>query len=240
MEYQVTLNSFSGPLDLLLHLIREHDMDLLNLDVAVIADQYLAYIETMDPSQLEAMSEYLVMASWLVEMKSRLLLPQEKVDEEDDYEAKKQQMIHRLIEKSQVNDVLEELDESYNERHEEYSRLPTLSAYSEGVEERIPDDLEVYDLVAAMQKVLQRKALAQPLESKVARVEISIEERSEQIEQFFKMHRDETIDFERLFDEGDQYFAIVTFLSVLVLVKDRKLDISQKSNFDKIYLKGRV
>ncbi len=240
MEYEVTLDQFSGPLDLLLHLIKIHDLDLLDLDVSVVCDQYLNYIQTMDPHELEAMSEYLVMAAWLIEMKSRLLLPKEEIDEEDDYEAKRQQMIRRLIEKNQINQVLDELETSYEERQCRYSKLPTLEAYTNDLEEAIPDDLEVYDLVAAMQKVLQRKALMQPLESKIAKVEISIDERSEQIEEFFKLHRGETIEFERLFDQGDRYFAIVTFLSVLVLVKDRKLDISQDHNFDQIYLKGRV
>lgn len=240
MEYQVTLDSFSGPLDLLLHLIKEHNMDLFDLDVAVICDQYLTYIQTMDPAQLEAMSEYLVMAAWLIEMKSRLLLPKEEIDEEDDYEEKKKAMIKRLIEKNQINQVLEELDEAYEERSTEYSKYPTLASFTDELEENIPEDLEVYDLVAAMQKVLQRQAFMRPLESKIAKVEITIEERSEQIEEFFKLHRGETIDFERLFDEGDRYFAIVTFLSVLVLVKNRKLDISQAANFDKIYLKGRI
>lgn len=239
MEYQVTLDSFTGPLDLLLHLIREHDLDLLNLDVGVIADQYLAYIETMDPSQLEAMSEYLVMAAWLIEMKSRMLLPKEEIDEEDDYEQKRRRMIQRLIEKNQINQVLNELNASYETRHQEYSKLPTLAAFDENVQEKVPDDLEVYDLVAAMQKVLQRKVMMQPLESKVAKVEISVDERSGQIEDFFARHKGETIDFALLFDEGDTYFAIVTFLSVLVLVKNHKLEIDQKSNFDTIYLKGR-
>ena len=80
MEYQVTVDQFTGPLDLLLHLIKEHDMDLLDLDVAAVCDQYLAYIQTMDPSLLEAVSEYLVMAAWLIEMKSKLLLPKPEID----------------------------------------------------------------------------------------------------------------------------------------------------------------
>ncbi len=240
MEYQVTLDQFTGPLDLLLHLIKEHDMDLLDLDVAVICDQYLNYIQTMDPSQLEAMSEYLVMAAWLIEMKSRLLLPKEQIDEEDDYEEKKKAMIRRLIEKNQINQVLDELNNAYESRQGEYAKMPTLSTFTDDLEETIPDDLEVYDLVAAMQKVLQRKAYMQPLESKITKVEISIDERCEQIEEYFKMHRGETVNFDALFDEGDRYFAIVTFLSVLVLVKNRKLDISQDANFDKIYLKGRL
>lgn len=240
MEYQVTLDQFTGPLDLLLHLIKEHDMDLLDLDVAVICDQYLTYIQTMDPSQLEAMSEYLVMAAWLIEMKSRLLLPKEQIDEEDDYEEKKKAMIRRLIEKNQINQVLDELNNAYESRQSEYAKMPTLSTFTDELEETIPDDLEVYDLVAAMQKVLQRKAYMQPLESKITKVEISIDERCEQIEEYFKMHRGETVNFDALFDKGDRYFAIVTFLSVLVLVKNRKLDISQDANFDKIYLKGRL
>ena len=102
MEYQVTVDQFTGPLDLLLHLIKEHDMDLLDLDVAAVCDQYLAYIQTMDPSLLEAVSEYLVMAAWLIEMKSKLLLPKPEIDEEDDYEAERKRMIERLIEKNRI------------------------------------------------------------------------------------------------------------------------------------------
>lgn len=80
MEYQVTVDQFTGPLDLLLHLIKEHDMDLLDLDVAAVCDQYLAYIQTMDPSLLEAVSEYLVMAAWLIERKVKLLLPKTEIE----------------------------------------------------------------------------------------------------------------------------------------------------------------
>ena len=112
MEYQVTVDQFTGPLDLLLHLIKEHDMDLLDLDVAAVCDQYLAYIQTMDPSLLEAVSEYLVMAAWLIEMKSKLLLPKPEIDEEDDYEAERKRMIERLIEKNRINGILEAFEAS--------------------------------------------------------------------------------------------------------------------------------
>ena len=98
--------------------------------------------------------------------------------------------------------------------------------------------MEVYDLIKAMQRVMQRRALLQPLESKIARVEISIDERTEQIRSYFLRHKDKTVDFEDLFDEGDRYFAIVTFLSILVLVKNSELLITQSGNFENIYLKG--
>ena len=239
MEYQVTVDQFTGPLDLLLHLIIEHDMDLLDLDVAAVCDQYLAYIQTMDPSLLEAVSEYLVMAAWLIEMKSKLLLPKPEIDEEDDYEAERKRMIERLIEKNRINGILEAFEASYDKRQTMHSKIPSaLEEYLPSGEETIPEGMEVYDLIKAMQRVMQRRALLQPLESKIARVEISIDERTEQIRNYFLRHKDKTVDFEDLFDEGDRYFAIVTFLSILVLVKNSELLITQSGNFEKIYLKG--
>lgn len=239
MEYQVTVDQFTGPLDLLLHLIKEHDMDLLDLDVAAVCDQYLAYIQTMDPSLLEAVSEYLVMAAWLIEMKSKLLLPKPEIDEEDDYEAERKRMIERLIEKNRINGILEAFEASYDKRQTMHSKIPSaLEEYLPSGEETIPEGMEVYDLIKAMQRVMQRRALLQPLESKIARVEISIDERTEQIKNYFLRHKDKTVDFEDLFDEGDRYFAIVTFLSILVLVKNSELLITQSGNFEKIYLKG--
>lgn len=239
MEYQVTVDQFTGPLDLLLHLIKEHDMDLLDLDVAAVCDQYLAYIQTMDPSLLEAVSEYLVMAAWLIEMKSKLLLPKPEIDEEDDYEAERKRMIERLIEKNRINGILEAFEASYDKRQTMHSKIPSaLEEYLPSGEETIPEGMEVYDLIKAMQRVMQRRALLRPLESKIARVEISIDERTEQIRSYFLRHKDKTVDFEDLFDEGDRYFAIVTFLSILVLVKNSELLITQSGNFEKIYLKG--
>ena len=239
MEYQVTVDQFTGPLDLLLHLIKEHDMDLLDLDVAAVCDQYLAYIQTMDPSLLEAVSEYLVMAAWLIEMKSKLLLPKPEIDEEDDYEAERKRMIERLLEKNRINGILEAFEASYDKRQTMHSKIPSaLEEYLPSGEETIPEGMEVYDLIKAMQRVMQRRALLQPLESKIARVEISIDERTEQIRSYFLRHKDKTVDFEDLFDEGDRYFAIVTFLSILVLVKNSELLITQSGNFEKIYLKG--
>ena len=239
MEYQVTVDQFTGPLDLLLHLIKEHDMDLLDLDVAAVCDQYLAYIQTMDPLLLEAVSEYLVMAAWLIEMKSKLLLPKPEIDEEDDYEAERKRMIERLIEKNRINGILEAFEASYDKRQTMHSKIPSaLEEYLPSGEETIPEGMEVYDLIKAMQRVMQRRALLQPLESKIARVEISIDERTEQIRSYFLRHKDKTVDFEDLFDEGDRYFAIVTFLSILVLVKNSELLITQSGNFEKIYLKG--
>lgn len=241
MSYEVVLDEFQGPLDLLLHLIKEKEMDLESLEVSVITDQYLAYIDQMDPDQLETMSEYLVMAAQLIEMKSKLLLPNEKVELEDDYqEDPREQLIRRLIEYKKYKDILDEFRDCYEHRQTLHTKAPALmDDYIVDTTEMIPQDLEVYDLIRAMQKMFQRKALMAPLESKIARVEISIEDRSDQIRQYFRLHKNQRVDFEELFDEPSRTFFVVTFLSILVLVNTNELVIEQEGNFEKIYLKER-
>lgn len=241
MTYEVILDEFQGPLDLLLHLIKEKEMDLESLEISIIADQYLTYINQMDSSQLETMSEYLVMAAQLIEMKSKMLLPQEKVEFDDDYqEDPREQLIKRLIEYKKYKDILDDIKEYYDYRQTIHTKAPALmDDFVVDTTELIPDHLEVYDLIRAMQKMFQRKALTTPMESRVARVEISIEERSQQIKQFFQMHHHQRVALEDLFDQPTKSYFVITFLSILVLVNDNELEIEQSDNFEKIYLKER-
>lgn len=241
MSYEVVIDDFQGPLDLLLHLIKEKEIDLETLEVSVITDQYLAYIDQMDADQLETMSEYLVMAAQLIEMKSKMLLPNEKVELEDDYqEDPREQLIRRLIEYKKYKDILDDVRECYEYRQTLHTKAPALmDDYVVDTSELIPDHLEVYDLIKAMQKMFQRKVLHAPLESRIARVEISIEERSDQIRQYFKLHKNQRIRFEELFEEPTRTFFVVTFLSILVLVNTNELIIEQDGNFENIYLKER-
>ena len=239
MSYEIILDDFQGPLDLLLHLIKEKEMDLETLEVSTITNQYLEYINRMSSDQLESMSEYLVMAAQLIEMKSKMLLPNEKIELEDDYqEDPREQLIKRLIEYKKYKDVLDDFRECYKKRQVIHTKAPALmDDYVVDTTELIPDNLEVYDLIRAMQKMFQRKMLTTPLESKIARVEISIEERSEEIKSYFRLHRHQKVDFEDLFDQPTKIYFVITFLAVLVLVNQNELIIEQDHNFDKIYLK---
>ena len=149
-------------------------------------------------------------------------------------------MIRRLIEYKKYKDVLDEFRDCYEHRQTLHTKAPALmDDYIVDTTEMIPQDLEVYDLIRAMQKMFQRKALMAPLESKIARVEISIEDRSDQIRQYFRLHKNQRVDFEELFDEPSRTFFVVTFLSILVLVNTNELVIEQEGNFEKIYLKER-
>ena len=97
MEYKFTIDKFQGPLDLLLHLIKESDINIFDINVAEITEQYLNYIESMENLNLNIDSEYLVMAAELIEMKSRVLLPQDNQDEVDEYEEDpRESLINRL------------------------------------------------------------------------------------------------------------------------------------------------
>lgn len=242
MGYEVVLEEFQGPLDLLLHLIKEKEMSLETLEVSTIADQYLSYIHSMESSQLEIMSEYLVMAADLVEMKSKLLLPKETITINDEYvEDPREALIKRLIEYKRYKDVLDDIREKYEYRQTLYIKpAENMDEYVIDTSTMIPDGLEVYDLMKAMQKMFQRKALSKPLDTHIAKKDISVDERTEQIRQFFKTRVNKKIELEELFDRQDRFYFVVTFIAVLVLAKDKEVEISQDGLFSKIYLEGKV
>ena len=242
MEYQVVIEEFQGPLDLLLHLIKEKEMDLETLELSIIADQYLQYIHAMDPSLLEIMSEYLVMAADLIEMKSKMLIPKEKVVINDEYqEDPRDALIKRLIEYKRYKDVLDEIREKYRQRQTMIIKpAESMDEYVIDTSTMIPDDLEIYDLMKAIQKMFQRKALSKPLDTHIAKKDISIDERTEQIKKFFRTRVNKRVKFEELFDRYDRFYFIVTFIAVLVLAKDKEVEIIQDGLFEEIYVEGKV
>ena len=126
MDYKFTIDKFQGPLDLLLHLIKDADIDIFDINIAEITDQYLKYIENMETLNLNIDSEYLVMAAELIEMKSRELLPNEENDDSDDYEEDpKEQLINRLIEYQKYKQVASEFKNLEEDRKLMYSKLPS-------------------------------------------------------------------------------------------------------------------
>lgn len=242
MEYQVILDDFQGPLDLLLHLIKEKEMDLENLELSIITEQYLQYIHMMEAAQLEIMSEYLVMAAQLIEMKSRMLLPKEKVTIDDDYqEDPRVALIRRLVEYKRYKDVIDDIKEQYEKRQTMIIKpADNMDEYMVDTSSMIPDGLEVYDLMKAMQKMFQRKALSKPLDTHISRKDISIDQRSDEIRDFFKHRVNKKVKLDELFDRADRYYFIVTFLSILVLAKDKEVEIYQNDLFDEIYVEGKI
>ena len=131
MEITLKIDDFEGPLDLLLHLIKEKKMDLLDLKIEIIIDEYLSFIDEMEKMNLDIASSYLVMASELLEMKSRLLLPRNEEDTEEE-EDPKEQLVNRLIEYQKYKDLTGDFRELENERQQIFTKLPeSLNEYGD-------------------------------------------------------------------------------------------------------------
>ena len=236
--YQVRLDNFEGPLDLLLHLIKEKEMDLMNLEISKITEQYLLYIQTSQKLHLEVASEYLVMAAYLVETKSRMLLPKEKVVIEDEYEQDpRQALIQRLLEYKRYKDIVDALKVKKEEREEIYTKLPdSMNFIKESQSLAIPENLDTYELILAMQKLMNRKIRLAPMKTAVATKEISIEDRINDIKTYLHAHKNDKIHFEHLFDDGDKQMFVVSFFAILCLANTKEIKIIQDTHFDEIYV----
>ena len=232
MEYEVKIDAFEGPLDLLLHLIKESKLEIWEIKIVDIADQYLNYIKSMEKLNLDIASEYLVMASELMEIKSKLLLPRTKLEDEEEEENPEEKLIQRLIEYQKYKDMTKEFKEMEEKRHEFYTKSPeSLKEYApEGT--IVNTDLSLDDLMKAFQKFLERKELEKPLETTVTKREITVEERRKAIKDILKVKK--KVNFFELFDVMTKEYIVVTFLTVLEMAKKQELVIYQENNFDNI------
>ena len=224
MEFKVTIDQFEGPLDLMLHLIKENKLDLFDLDMNVLASQYIDYIQKMEEIHLEIASEYLEELASLVEYKSRKLLPRNDVEVTQDYEEdQRDKLVNRLLEYQRYKEASEFLKEEFDRRQKLYTR-PQASIVSSWQSQPVLDSLEKqspYDLLKAMNRVVSRMAILKPYQTKVTIKELSVEQRVEQVKQILEKQTDK-ISFEQLcLDCSNLHMVIVTFLSLLDLIHQR-------------------
>lgn len=232
MEITLKIDDFEGPLDLLLHLIKEKKMDIFNLKLEIIIDEYLTFIEKMEEMNLDIASSYLVMASELLEIKSKLLLPrQEKIEEEE--EDPKERLINRLIEYQRYKDLTSDFKNLEQERKNIYTRLPeNLKEYASVQEVISNSDVTLDDLLKAFQKFLERKKLEEPLNTKITKKEITVEERRVSIKRILKEKG--KVNFLDLFEVYNKEYVVVTFLAILEMAKKRELKITQENRYGEI------
>ena len=224
MEFKVTIDQFEGPLDLMLHLIKENKLDIFDLDMNVLASQYIDYIQKMEEIHLEIASEYLEELASLVEYKSRKLLPRNDVEVTQDYEEdQRDKLVNRLLEYQRYKEASEFLKEEFDKRQKLYTR-PQASIVSSWQSQPVLDSLEKqspYDLLKAMNRVVSRMAILKPYQTKVTIKELSVEQRVEQVKQILEKQTDK-ISFEQLcLDCSNLHMVIVTFLSLLDLIHQR-------------------
>ena len=232
MEITLKIDDFEGPLDLLLHLIKEKKMNLLNLKIEIIIDEYLNFIEKMEKMNLDIASSYLVMASELLEMKSKLLLPNQN-DEEDVEEDPKERLINRLVEYQRYKDLTEQFRILEKERKLIYTKIPEkLDEYKDENINITNSDITIDDLMDAFKKFLERKELEKPLNTRVTTKEISVEEKIIAIRKTLKIKN--KVNFFDLFDIFTKEYVVATFLAILEMAKKREIKIFQENRFGEI------
>ncbi len=226
------IDEFEGPLDLLLHLIKESKMDIFDIKIDSITDQYLEYINKQESLNLEVSSEYLVLASELIELKSKLLLPTASNNDEEEEYNPEEELINRLLEYQAYQEVSKLLKEKEAKRKDIHTKIPeNLNNYLEQ-DKKIELNVELDDLVNAFKDYLERKELEKPLKTKIATKELSVSSRKKEILDIFKTKN--KVSFYELFSENTKPYLVVTFLAVLELVKKNKLLITQEQEFEEI------
>ena len=232
MNIEFKINEFEGPLDLLLHLIKESKMDIMNIEIEEITKQYMDYLALQEKMNLEIASEYLVLASELLEIKSKLLLPSTKIEEEEEEVDPREELVNRLLEYQAYKEITKVLQEKESLRREIYTKSPeNIKNYIDEVKE-IQADVTLDDLVEAFKKYISRKKDNKPLKTKVTVNEISVSSRRHDIKRLLKEKK--KVSFFELFPIVSKEYVVATFLAILEMAKSKELIITQKDAFDDI------
>lgn len=229
MNYKFYINDFEGPLDLLLHLIKTSKMDIYDIKIEEITKQYLDFIKAQEKLELDISSEYLVMASELIEMKSKLLLPNTKDDEiEEDL---RENLVNRLIEYKKYKEMIDTFKRLESDRKDIFTKNPMdLREFKNN--DSINDDISLDDLINALNNFLKRKEYEKPRTTKITKKELSVTDRTFEIRN--KLKKSKKLSFFELFTVKTKEYVVVTFLSILEMAKSGEIKIVQDKNFNEI------
>ena len=234
MNYQFHINDFEGPLDLLLHLIRVNEMDIYDINISSITEQYISFINKMKELDIDVAGDYLLMASELVHIKSNSLINMDEEEEEDsEFEIQtKEELTKRLLEYQAIKELTGTFRELNDKRNEVYTKLPSnLTEYNE---ENVIGQGSLEDLVNAFQLFLERQKYVKPINTKVTKKELSVEERCKSIRNILKKKK--RVDFFDLFESVSKSYVIVTFLSILEMSKNKEITLTQENGFSPLII----
>ena len=224
LPYTVKLQVFEGPLDLLLHLIKKNEVDIYDIPIAKITNQYLEYLEFLNVVNLELVGDYLALAAELGYIKSRLLLPQIKNDEEE-FEDPREELVRRLLEYERYKEVAEDLGEMEILGREIFTRgTDQKEIFGEPTEETEYVRTDVWSLIDAFREIYERTELSYKEDILFSIETLSVEDMSNELIEIFKKQR--SVNFSGFFSEiKTKPEMIITFLSILEMVKSGILNI---------------
>ena len=228
-EINIKLDVFEGPLDLLLHLIQQMEIDIYDIPIATITEQYMNYIHTMKTLELAVAGEYLVMAATLMAIKSKTLLPiQEFVTDDEELweEDHREELVTQLLEYRKYKYAAEKLTEKAEERSLYYTKDPMNIDGLADVEKPLKrGQVKKIDLIRAMQKILERKKFSQKMEKTITPDDTTIEERNTH-----------GCTFDSFFESPSKSEVVTTFMALLELMKKGQIIAQQKENYESIML----
>ncbi|MBR1416525.1 MAG: segregation/condensation protein A [Bacilli bacterium] len=239
MTYTFTINDFEGPLDLLLSLVKQSKMDIYEIPIKTLIDEYISFIKSQEQLNIEIASEYLVMASELLHLKSRMLINQ-TIEEDSDDEMQinsEEELRNKLIEYEKIKNIKEAFKDLENKRQEIYEKAP--ESYENFVENTMYESnvATIDDLYKAILDFQKKFKYQKPLNTKITTRELSVEDRVRDIRNI--LNKKNKINFLDLFEEFSKEYVIVTFLSVLDMSKNKEINIIQEDNFKPIMIEKR-
>lgn len=247
MELNVKLQVFEGPLDLLLHLLEKNKVNIYDIPIVEITSQYMEYIEEMKRQDLNVMSEFLVMAATLINIKSKMLLPKDPKQEEEE-EDPRAELVQQLLEYKMYKCMAFELKDRQIDAEKIMYKAPTIPkevmAYEEPVDlQELMSDVTLARLNEIYKSIMKKQAdKIDPVRSKFGKIEkeeVSLEDKMVYLEEYAMNH--EHFSFRNLLEaQAGKIEIIVTFLAILELMKTGKIIISQEYIFDDIKIKSKI
>ena len=230
------INDFEGPLDLLLHLVKTAKMDIYEIDTKYIIDRYLEFIDSLDRNDLDNASEYLVMASELIHLKSRLLLNlDDSSDDESEFSINSEEDLkNKLIEYEKYQNITDMFRQLEEKRSEFFTKVPENLKYFIEVDNHLEGNLDPNLLKDALVELQKRMNYQKPLNTKITRKELSVEERKSYIRNYLEKRKN--VKFVDLFEDYTREMVVVTFLSILDMCKNREIILNQKELFGDILI----
>ncbi len=222
MTYEVKLEIFEGPMDLLLHLIRKNEVDIFDIPIATITDEFLAYIEMMKALNINVAGDFLLMASTLMHIKSKMLLPD--TDDKEDEEDPRLEIARPLLEYMRIRDLAHELSERDVLGRDVFSRIPSTEISTLSESEEVPLEANIFQLIDAFRRIIDQRLPETQLRFRLE--EWSINEKIDQVTA--RLKEKQTLYFRELFPEGMGLSElVVTFLALLELVHQGLLKVFQ-------------
>jgi segregation and condensation protein A len=232
LPYQVRIENFEGPLDLLLHLIKKNEINIYDIPIHLIAQQYLVYIEAMNDLNLNVAGEFLVMAATLLQIKSKMLLPvEEAVEDEADGPDPREELVRRLLEYKTFKEAARQLDNQERMWRDIYSRTPSPPENDTEVDDQMLHNVGLFDLVDALQGILNRNPGEKLIE--IIPDNLTVRDRMNVILE--TLEGQESVNFVSLFEAScHRMVIIVTFLALLELIRLRTARVFQVESFGPI------